>query len=65
MTAHRERAFVDTSAWFAYANRRDPAHAGIRRVLRTFQGRLITSNFFSMKPLPCACIALDIKWQRR
>jgi predicted nucleic acid-binding protein len=45
MTAHRERAFVDTSAWFAHANRRDPAHAGIRRVLRTFQGRLITSNF--------------------
>lgn len=45
MTAHRERAFVDTSAWFAYANRRDPAHAGIRSVLQTFQGRLITSNF--------------------
>jgi uncharacterized protein len=45
MTAHRERTFVDTSAWFAYANRRDPAHARIRSVLRTFQGRLITSNF--------------------
>ena len=45
MTAHRERAFVDTSAWFAYANRRDPAHARVRSVLRTFQGRLITSNF--------------------
>jgi hypothetical protein len=40
-----ERAFVDTSAWFAYANRRDSAHARIRSVLRTFQGRLITSNF--------------------
>jgi len=40
-----ERAFVDTSAWFAYANRHDPDHTRIRHVLRTFQGRLITSNF--------------------
>jgi predicted nucleic acid-binding protein len=40
-----ERAFVDTSAWFAYANRLDPDHSRIRTVLRTFQGRLVTSNF--------------------
>jgi uncharacterized protein len=40
-----ERAFVDTSAWFAYANRLDPDHPRIRTVLRTFQGRLVTSNF--------------------
>jgi predicted nucleic acid-binding protein len=40
-----ERAFVDTSAWFAYANRQDPDHQRIRNVLRTFQGRLIVSNF--------------------
>jgi uncharacterized protein len=40
-----ERAFVDTSAWFAYANREDPDHQRIRNVLRTFQGRLLTSNF--------------------
>jgi predicted nucleic acid-binding protein len=40
-----ERAFVDTSAWFAYANRLDPDHTRIRTVLRTFQGRLVTSNF--------------------
>ena len=40
-----ERAFVDTSAWFAYANRQDPDHQRIRTVLQTFQGRLITSNF--------------------
>jgi predicted nucleic acid-binding protein len=45
MTVHLERAFVDTSAWFAYANRHDPDHARIRNVLRAFQGRLITSNF--------------------
>lgn len=40
-----ERAFVDTSAWFAYANRQDPDHQRVGHVLRTFQGRLITSNF--------------------
>jgi hypothetical protein len=40
-----ERAFVDTSAWFAYANRHDPDHPRIRTVLRTFQGQLVTSNF--------------------
>jgi len=40
-----ERTFVDTSAWFAYANREDPDHRRIRNVLQTFQGRLITSNF--------------------
>lgn len=36
---------VDTSAWFAYANRHDPDHQRIRTVLQTFPGRLITSNF--------------------
>ena len=40
-----ERAFVDTSAWFAYANRQDPDHTRVRNVLRTFQGLLMTSNF--------------------
>ena len=40
-----ERALVDTSAWFAYANRHDPDHARIRQVLQKFQGRLVTSNF--------------------
>jgi predicted nucleic acid-binding protein len=40
-----EHAFVDTSAWFAYANRRDPDHARIRNVLQACAGQLITSNF--------------------
>ena len=40
-----ERAFVDTSAWFAYANREDPDHQRTRNILQTFQGRLLTSNF--------------------
>jgi hypothetical protein len=40
-----EHAFVDTSAWFAYANRHDPDHTRLRTALQTFQGRLVTSNF--------------------
>jgi predicted nucleic acid-binding protein len=40
-----EHAFVDTSAWFAYANRHDPDYTRIRTALQTFQGRLVTSNF--------------------
>ncbi len=39
-----ERLFVDTSAWFAHVNRRDPDHDAMRRALRAFAGRLVTSN---------------------
>ena len=37
--------FVDTSAWFALANRRDPDHRAARVALESFRGRLVTSNF--------------------
>ena len=37
--------FVDTSAWFAFANRSDPDHDSVREVLTRFEGRLFTSNF--------------------
>jgi hypothetical protein len=40
-----ERLFVDTSAWFAYANRKDQDHATVRVALSGFEGRLATSNF--------------------
>jgi predicted nucleic acid-binding protein len=40
-----ERLFVDTGAWFAFGNRRDPDHHRVRRALREFDGRLVTSNF--------------------
>ena len=40
-----ERLSVDTSAWFAYANRKDPDHNVVRKVFREFEGRLTTSNF--------------------
>lgn len=40
-----DRLFVDTSAWFAYANRKDPDHAAVRDVFRESEGRITTSNF--------------------
>jgi len=40
-----ERLFVDTSAWFAFANRKDPGHASVRDTLRQYPGRLVASNF--------------------
>lgn len=40
-----DRLFVDTSAWFAYVNRKDPDHDAVRRALNSFQGRLTTTNF--------------------
>lgn len=39
------RLFVDTSAWFALANRDDPEHKGVAALLGHSKGRLITSNF--------------------
>ena len=40
-----EKVFVDTSAWFAYANERDPDHPAVRTALEKWKGRLVTSNF--------------------
>lgn len=40
-----ERLFVDTSAWCAYANRKDPDHSAVRDIFRSFDGRITTSNF--------------------
>lgn len=37
--------FVDTSAWFAFVNRKDPDHAAVREVLTGHGDRLVTSNF--------------------
>jgi uncharacterized protein len=40
-----QRLFVDTSAWFAYANRKDPAHRSVHAAVQAFRGRMATSNF--------------------
>ena len=39
------RLFVDTSAWFAFANRDDPEHKSVAALLGKSRGRLVTSNF--------------------
>jgi predicted nucleic acid-binding protein len=39
------RLFVDTSAWFALANRADPDHESARETLDSFPGRLVTSSY--------------------
>jgi predicted nucleic acid-binding protein len=40
-----ERIFVDTGAWYAYINARDPDHLRVKEVLQTFTGQLITSTY--------------------
>jgi predicted nucleic acid-binding protein len=40
-----KRLFVDTSAWYALADRKDPDHAGVARCLGEHPGRLLTTNF--------------------
>ena len=39
------RIFVDTGAWFAYVNARDPDHERVREVIDRFSGRTLTTNF--------------------
>jgi len=40
-----ERHFVDTGAWFAYANRADPDHRSLRMILDRPPGPLVTSSY--------------------
>lgn len=40
-----ERIFVDTGAWYAYINARDPDHLRLRGFLNSFTGRLVTSTY--------------------
>jgi hypothetical protein len=40
-----ERAFVDTGAWYAYINAKDPDHFKVREILESFNGRLVTSSY--------------------
>ena len=51
-----EQLFVDTSAWYAFANRSDPEHAKVGEVLEEFAGRLVTSNFV-FDELIALCVA--------
>ena len=40
-----ERIFVDTSAWYALVNRKDPDHVQTKRLIEQSGGRLVTSNY--------------------
>ncbi|MBI3818644.1 MAG: type II toxin-antitoxin system VapC family toxin [Planctomycetes bacterium] len=37
--------FVDTSAWFAFINKRDAGHRAVKDALVSFSGRVVTSNY--------------------
>ena len=37
--------FIDTGAWYAYINAKDPDHLRIRSFFDSFNGRLTTSNY--------------------
>ena len=37
--------FVDSSAWYALLDRRDPVHARIAAVIQAHRGRLVTSDY--------------------
>ena len=39
------RFLVDTGAWYALADRRDPDHEPVARCLKECAGRLVTTNF--------------------
>ena len=40
-----EQVFVDTGAWYAYINAKDPDHLRVREFLESFTGRLVTSTY--------------------
>jgi len=40
-----KRAFVDTGAWYALLDKKDPDHPAIVEAFRDYCGRLITSNY--------------------
>jgi len=40
-----ERLFVDTSAWYAFANAKAPRHREIVSALTSWEGRLVTTEF--------------------
>ncbi|NEX15667.1 MAG: VapC toxin family PIN domain ribonuclease [Halochromatium sp.] len=38
-------AFVDTGAWYALLDRKDPDHAAVLEAFAEYRGRLVTSNY--------------------
>lgn len=40
-----KRVSVDTSGWYAYARKDDPAHDAARAALERWEGRLVTTDY--------------------
>ena len=40
-----KRAFVDTSAWYGFVRKDDPDHAIVKKSLKVWESRLVTTNF--------------------
>jgi predicted nucleic acid-binding protein len=40
-----ERLFVDTSAWYAYFNAKDPDHKSVTALLEAWEPRLVTTEY--------------------
>lgn len=40
-----DRVFVDTSAWYEFADRRAPRHQAVSELISAHRGRMITSTF--------------------
>ena len=39
------RHFVDTSAWIAFVDKKDPDHAAVKRALNANRGELVTTTY--------------------
>ena len=40
-----DRLFVDTSAWYAFCNAKDPRHEAVSIVLSEWEGRLVSTEY--------------------
>lgn len=55
------RVFVDTGAWYALVDRRDPDHHAVTEAMREHRGLLLTSNFILDETL--TLIRFRLGWQ--
>lgn len=56
-----KRVFVDTGAWYALLDRKDPDHAKVVACLHTYNGRLISSNYIFDETL--TLVRYRLGWQ--
>ena len=40
-----DRIFADTSAWYAFINRRDPNHKAVKAVMQAWEGRILFTDY--------------------